>query len=352
MRKFKFAGILLLSFLVLTGCSMFTKLKEKLTSAKEDITQKESVKESVKDDTSKEDMNFYNKYMEVMNKVQESGEGVYKSYMSEIPKPGSVTKNSLIIPISFKMASQTLGNTAKQYERSLLDGGELSKLKASDEMQNDVEADMKNLLPVMKEFSEVSEKVSEYYFNREYKNDMSKVIPYEQEMKNAYEKYKSAFNKLSANLKKYKPKRVIHDPESASSPDEKSSLIMLNAYGDILESAEIFFDSFVNLTFFSDMSEAKAKFNEFENTFGKSRNSVVSAEFSEQYKFMKYNFEDYFAPTAEKFISEGNKFFNSEGGVKSEKEFAKGYNEMINSYNSMITSYNTNIGTINRVRSW
>ncbi|MBK6875438.1 MAG: hypothetical protein IPG99_02935 [Ignavibacteria bacterium] len=30
--------------------------------------------------------------------------------------------------------------------------------KASDEMQNDVEADMKNLLPVMKEFSEVSEK--------------------------------------------------------------------------------------------------------------------------------------------------------------------------------------------------
>ncbi|HRI86426.1 MAG TPA: hypothetical protein PK536_13365, partial [Ignavibacteria bacterium] len=111
-------------------------------------------------------------------------------------------------------------------------------------------------------------------------------------------------------------------------------------------------DSFVNLTFFSDMSEAKVKFSEFEKAFEKSRASVLSAEFSEQYKFMKYNFEDYFAPTAEKFISEGNKFFGSGGGIKSDKEFLKGYNEMINSYNSMIKSYNTNIGTINRVRSW
>ncbi|HRJ99531.1 MAG TPA: DUF3829 domain-containing protein [Ignavibacteria bacterium] len=352
MVKFKFAGILILSIFILTGCSMFTKLKEKLSAAKEETTEKESVKESVKNESSKENMNFYNKYMEVMNKIQDSGEGVYKSYMSEIPKPGSVTKNSLIIPISFQMASQTLGNTAKQYERSLLDGGELSKLNASDDMKNDLENDLKNLLPAMKEFSEVSGKVSEYYVNREYKDDMSKVIPYEEEMKKSYEKYKAAFNKLSEDLKKYKPKRVIHDPESASSPDEKSSLIMLNAYGDILETAEIFFDSFVNLTFFSDMSEAKVKFSEFEKAFEKSRASVLSAEFSEQYKFMKYNFEDYFAPTAEKFISEGNKFFGSGGGIKSDKEFLKGYNEMINSYNSMIKSYNTNIGTINRVRSW
>jgi len=346
MAKLKFTIILFVSILLLTGCSIVTKLKEKLTSSKKESVTKEAIKEN----TSGADMNFYNKYIEVMNKIQESGESVYKYYMSDIPAPGSITKNSLIIPVGFKLSVSTLASTAKNYNRSLLDGGELSKLKASEEMQNEIESNLKKLLPAMEDFSVVSEKVSEYYSNKDYKNDLSLVKPYDEEMKTAYDKFKTSFDKFSSDLKKYKPKRKIYDPSTASTPDEASSQVMLNAYGDILDAAEDFFESFSGMNYKGDMNEADAKFKEFVKTFEESKNSIKNTEFSEKVKFMKYNFEDYFTNSVETFIKNGTEFFEKAPQLKSENDYRVKYNDMIISYNNMINSYNTNIGLINRIR--
>ena len=352
MSGIKFLFSLIVSIGLLTGCSIVTKVKEKLSSSKENKTTKEATKEMTKDDVSGDDLNFYNRYIEVMNKIQESGENVKKYYLSDVPSPGSVTKNSLIIPVSFKLSVSTLGNTSKNYSRSLLDGGELSKLKASPDMQNELENDLKELLPAMDQYKTVSEKVSDYYSNRDYKNDLSKVKPYDEEMKSAYDNYKKAFNKFSADLKKYKPKRKIYDPSTASDPDEASSQVMLNAYGNILDAAEAFFESFENLNFKGDMIPAETMFKDFEKTFNESKNSVKNAEFSEKVKFMKYNFEDYFSTNVESFIKTGTAFFDTYPQLKNENEFRIKYNDMISKYNSMINSYNSNIGTINSIRSW
>lgn len=351
MHTVKFLGILFISIFILAGCSIVNKFKEKLSSEK-NADKKEVIIEQTKEVTAGGDMNFYNAYIEVMNKIQDPCESIYRDYIRDVPEPGSVTKNSLIIPVGMQVGAQTLERTIKEYKRSLLDGGELSKLKASDEMQKEIESDLKSLLPAMEEYQKVSAKVSDYYFKREYVKDMSKVKPYDEEMKSAYKTYKTEYVKFSEDLKKYKPKRKIHDPESASDPDEKTSLIMLNAYGDLLDAAEAFYESFDGLEYKSDLSDAKSKLAEFEKTYNKSKSSVMNASFSEKIKFMKYNFEDYFSKTAVNFIDAGNIFFDSAPGAKNENAFKSKYNDVINSYNNMISSYNTGIGTINRIRAW
>ena len=348
MSKLKFPGILILSFIILTGCSIVNKLKEKLNSKKE-ISVKEETAYEV---TPEGDMKFYNKYIEVMNKIQDKSESIYGDYMRDVPDPSKITKNSLIIPVGMQVAVQQLGMDIKEYKRSLFDGGELSKLKASENMQKEIEGDLKNLLPAMEEFHDVSAKVSDYYFKREYVKDLSKVKPYDEEMKTAYNNFKAGFKKFSDSIKKYKPERKVFDISSISDPDEKSSAVMLNAYGNILDAAELFYENFDKLEYKSDLTFAKVKFYDFENVFNESKRSVLNSEFSENSKFMKYQFEDYFSPAALNFIDAGKTFFTDAPEAKNENVFKSKYSDVINDYNSMINSYNTSIGTINRVRSW
>ena len=348
MSKLKFPGILILSFIILTGCSIVNKLKEKLNSKKE-ISVKEETAYEV---TPEGDMKFYNKYIEVMNKIQDKSESIYGDYMRDVPDPSKITKNSLIIPVGMQVAVQQLGMDIKEYKRSLFDGGELSKLKASENMQKEIEGDLKNLLPAMEEFHDVSAKVSDYYFKREYVKDLSKVKPYDEEMKTAYNNFKAGFKKFSDSIKKYKPERKVFDISSISDPDEKSSAVMLNAYGNILDAAELFYENFDKLEYKSDLTFAKVKFYDFENVFNESKRSVLNSEFSENSKFMKYHFEDYFSPAALNFIDAGKTFFTDAPEAKNENVFKSKYSDVINDYNSMINSYNTSIGTINRVRSW
>ncbi|HRB00042.1 MAG TPA: hypothetical protein PK294_06370 [Ignavibacteria bacterium] len=348
MSKLKSFALLIFCLLILTGCSFISNIKEKLISGGKKISEKVSTS----DKTSEEDLKFYNKYIEVMNKIQGQGENIYKYYKREVPPPGQINKNSYILNMSMQMECQFLGNTVKDYQRSLLDGGELSKLKASDEMQKTLESDLKNLLPVLEEYYRVSYRVAEYYFKREYVNDMSKIVPYDKDMENVYNKYKTEFDKFAADLKKYKPARIIYDPSSVSDPDEASAQTMLNVYGDILESAEGFYESIEKIEYKSDLSVPETKFNEFEKTVRESKSTVMKASFGETVKFMKYHYEDYFAPSAESFINAGKVFFGSAPKSKSEDEFNEKFNELIQSYNKMINSYNTSVETINRVRSW
>lgn len=345
MYNLKFLLPLIIIFFILTSCSVVTKLKEKLSSKKELLTDKESTKDSY----SQDDMNFYNKYIEVMNKIQDAGEDVYRDYNSSIPEPSSITKNSLIIPVGLSISVQTLERTVKEYKRSFYDNGPLSKLHASGEIQNEIETDFKGLMTAMEEFSPVAQKVSDYYSKYEYQKDLSHTKEYDEEMKNAYNKFKSAFDRFSTVLRKNKPRREVRDPNSISNPDERASVIMLNAYSNILDGAEGFFESFNGAQYDSDLSSAKSKLDQFEKIFNDNKTDVLNAEYTDRTRFMKYNFEDYFAPTANKFIEAGKKLFEG-SGAKNETDFKKHYNDVVNTYNSMISSYNTSINTLNMLK--
>jgi len=340
----KFILILFVSLFILTGCSFVNKIKEKLNNRSE---KKTDSWEEAKEMSTGDDMGFYNKYIVVMNKLQDNGEKVYKDYLSDIPDPESITKNSLIIPVSFQISVGSLERVVKEYRRSYYDGGELSKLNASTEMKQEIESSFKTLLSTMEEYYAVSLKVSDYYFKMDYKADLSNVKPYDEEMKNIYDKYKPEMNKLSADLKKFKPKRVFRDPESISNPDERSSTVMLNAYENILDAAEEFYESYNGLEYKGDLAEAQKTFEDFKIKFNENKRNALNSEFTERTKYMKYSFEDYFVKTAEDFMDAGNRFFENAPSTNTENVYRTLYNDVIDDYNGMIVSYNSSINSIN-----
>jgi hypothetical protein len=83
-------------------------------------------------------------------------------------------------------------------------------------MKTDIETELKNLLKVLEEYHSTASKMSDYYSKGEFKKDLSKTVPYDDEMKASHEKYKAAFDKFSDTIKKYKPKKEKRDPESYS----------------------------------------------------------------------------------------------------------------------------------------
>lgn len=351
MSKIKLISALLITLILVTSCSMVDKLKEKINSKKDTETTKEDTKkEDTKEVTAGADIEFYNKYIEVSNKIQDAGEKVYKDYMGDIPDPKSISKNSFIVAVSLSFSADNLERTYKEYNRSYFDGGELSKLTASSEMKNEIEGNLKTLLKAMDEYYNTSRKVADYYSKSEYKNDLSKAVPYDDEMKSAYKKYKEEFDKFSASVKKYKPKREKRDPNSISNPDEKAVAILMNSYENTLDRAEEFYAAFDGLEYKSDFSAAKNKLAEFETGYKEDKASVLSAEFTEKTKYMKYSYEDYFNKMTNMFMDAANKFFDKAPDAKNVSEYNRLYDDVVNNYNYMITAYNTNINIVNSFR--
>ncbi|MEO8447072.1 MAG: DUF3829 domain-containing protein [bacterium] len=349
MPNIKFLFAIFITVLILTGCSLVDKIKQKISSKQSEQTEQ---REETTDGSSSEDMDFYNKYIAVLNKTQDAGENIYKDYMSSVPEPKSITKNSLIFPVSLQINVGNLERTIKEYKRSYFDGGELSKLKASDEMQNTIESGFKKLIVSMGELHTIAAKVSDYYSKTDYKNDLSKAQPYDEEIKAAYKNFKSDIDVLSESLKKYKPKRDIRDPASVSDVNERASVIMLNAYGNILDGAEEFYDDYKGIEFKSDLTEAQSSFIKFEKVFNQNKEDVLKGEFTERTKFMKYSFEDYFTSTANNFIEAGKKFFAEAPQAKDDHAFRLLYNDVIDDYNRMIDSYNSSISSINMIKQF
>jgi len=349
MKYLKQVFALIVIFFLITSCSTVDKLKEKLSSDKDD-TKEETTKEETKEVTSTADIEFYNKYIEFTNKIQDAGEKVYKNYLNDIPEPKSLSKTSLVIAVSFGLSADDLERVMKEYNRSYFDGGQLSKLNASSEMKSEVEGELKNVLKVMEDYHATAKKVSSYYKNGDFKNDLSKAAPYDDEMKTAYNNFKTAFDKFSDAVKKYKPQRIVRDPNTISNPDERAVAILMNAYENTLDKAEEFYTEFNGIEFKGDLSKAKDKFREFENSFKDDKNTVLSAEFSDKTKYMKYSYEDYFMKMTNMFLDAGNKFFDQAPDAKNINEFNRKYDDVVNNYNYMITAYNTNINIVNSFR--
>lgn len=349
MKYSKQVFTLILIFFLITSCSTVDKLKEKLSSDKSD-TKEETTKEETKEVTSTADIEFYNKYIEVTNKIQDAGEKVYKNYLSDIPEPKSLSKSSLVIAVSFGLSVDDLERVMKEYNRSYFDGGQLSKLNASSGMKTEIEDGLKNVLKVMEDYHTTAKKVSSYYKNGDFKNDLSNAAPYDDEMKTAYNNFKTAFDKFSDAVKKYKPQRIVRDPNTISNPDERAVAILMNSYENTLDKAEEFYTEFNGIEFKGDLSKAKDKFREFENSFKADKNTVLSAEFSEKTKYMKYSYEDYFVKMTNMFLDAGNKFFDQAPDAKNINEFNRKYDDVVNNYNYMITAYNTNINVVNSFR--
>lgn len=349
MNKVKFFISLLVIVSIAISCSKFSSLKEKLSNKDKEQTKEDTEKEQTVSKTSQNDLMFYNKYIEVVNKVQEAIEEIHKSYIENVPEPKSLTKTSFVLVITSDMYVNNLERAIKDFKRSFFDGGELSKLETDNkEMKRDIESEFRNVLSRMEEYHNTARKVIDYYKNKDFQKDLSPAAGYDTEMKDQWEKSKAAYEKLSDIVKKYKPKREYRDPEKISNPDERSIAVLLNAYENTLDGAESFYAKFEKADKSSSWTEVSASIDDFEKGFKSESDKVNSTEFTEKTKFMKYNFEDYFTKTVNDFIKEARSFTDKVQNNKlSDREFNTGYDAVVRNYNYMINSYNSSTQILN-----
>jgi hypothetical protein len=356
MKKIKPLALLLVTVMFFTSCSLFNDLKEKFGGSKEE--NKEIKEQTVPEDTygrpTQNDLQFYNKYIEVLNKVSESVERFRKSYVSDVPDPKTVKKESMIFVIASDVYLGQIEQLLKSYQRSLFDNGELAKLKPdNDSMKREIESSFKNLLGALDSYQNLAREVINYYKNKGYQKDAALADGYDTRLSDEYDKYKEAFDNFNSTVKKFKPQRTRRDPDKISDPGERSVTILMNAYENTVDAADSFYNKFQSIENDSSTAELSTLLDNFEARFKDETQKVESTDFTDRTKFMKYNFEDYFTKTVNDFVTETRKFLDRVNTKKLDaKNFNTGYDNVMNYYNYMINSYNSSIGTLNTYSSY
>lgn len=351
MKKVKLLTVLILITFAFQGCSLFDDLKEKLGGSSDE--NKEVKEQTVEENTygrpTENDLQYYNKYIDVLNKVSEAVERFHKSYLSDVPEPQSVTKESMIFVIASDVYLSQVEQLSKNYKRSLFENGELAKLKPdNDTMKREVEASFKNLLGALDAYENQAREVVNYYKNKGYKKDLSLAVGYDERLNSSYDNYSKALDNFNTTIKKFQPKRTRRDPDKIENPDERSVAVLMNAYENTVDAADSFYNEFQYIEGNDSTAKFSKMLDKFEAKFNEEAKRVGSTDFTDRTKYMKYNFEDYFTKTVKDFVAETRKFLERvKTGKLSTKYFNEGYDGVMNYYNYMINAYNSSIGTLN-----
>ena len=351
MKKVKLLTALIFITAAFQGCSLYDNLKEKLGGSSDE--NKEVKEQTVEENTygrpTQNDLQYYNKYIDVLNKVSEAVERFRKSYASDVPDPKSVTKESMIFVIASDVYLSQVEQLSKNYKRSLFDNGELAKLKPdNDTMKREVEASFKNLLGALDAYENQAREVVNYYKNKGYKRDVKLAEGYDERLNNSYENYSKALDNFNSTVKKFQPERIRRDPDKIQDPDERSVAVLMNAYENTVDAADSFYNEFQYIERNDSAAGFTKLLDKFEAQFKEEAKKVESTDFTDRTKFMKYNFEDYFTKTVKDFVAETRKFLERVStGKLSEKYFNEGYDDVMTYYNYMINAYNSSIGTLN-----
>jgi hypothetical protein len=349
MRHLKLLIVLFISVGFLFGCSKVTKLFEKVKT--ETTTSKGGSDDSF-GEPSASDMEFYNKYIDVLNTISPYVDNYQKTYYTMVPEPSKLNKSSYVTISFVSIYINQIEDGLKKYKRSYFDGGELSKLQTSNEaMKNNIETEFKKFIKSIESYKESASKINEYYKDNNFKDDLSKAKPLDDELRNKYDEYSKCFDSFRDALKKYKPKRVAKNPDDLSNPDEKAVAIMQNVLEATIDEAEPLYESFSGSEANSDFSKFKSSTETFKKNFEEGKNKVLSAPFSDKSKYLKHSFEDYFMKMANDFITACEDFVKkSEAGKLKGNSFNNEYDNVKNKYNYMVQAYNSTIGMTNSFR--
>lgn len=341
-KKFLLISI---SVTVVFGCSLINKVKEELAEEKESVDLTEEVE---KTESSAMNLEYYNTYIGILNKLSQSAENVQKAYLQNIPDPKTIKKGTFIMAIMASTYLDFLERDYKEQYRSLNDGGELSKITASEDMQTTIEADFNALLKSIDEYLKTADKVISYYTDGDYKEDLSKTVPYDDEMKDAYKKYEDALDKIMDDLDKFKPEREVKDPDDYSNPDEKSIVILENAFYNTLDEADKYIEQFKKSPEKPDLAELRKRHDELEKVFKEESSKVMNAPFTDKSKYLKHNYEDYFSKMMEGLLDSSNDYMKKmEKGNLKDYEYNNVYDAVVRNYNNVINAYNSSINNLN-----
>jgi len=348
MKKFKFISSFLILFVLVTSCSYFKSTTTKSNDESHKI-EDDSNKEKVLQKTSQADITFYNKYIEVSNKISETADEINKNFLTTVPDPSTISKGSFILVVGLDIYVNNLERLVKDYRRSYYEGGELSKLTTDNEnMKTEIEISFRELLKCLEKYYSVAARVTKFYKDKEYKDDLSKAASFDKEMKDGYKEYDSLYTRFKETVKKYKPQKERKNPDDYTNKDEKAVIVVQNALENTMDNAETFYSKFESVNKNSNADGLQADIEEFDRKFEAEKNKIQSTEFSDKSKYIKFSFEDYFTKMTKGFVDEVTKF-NKElkKGKMNDRDFGLSYDNVVRSYNYMINAYNTSITTVN-----
>ena len=349
MRHIKLISAILVSIVFLAGCSKITKIFEE---AKNEKTTSKGGEDDSPNEPAGNDVEFYNKYIDVLNTVSPTVDNYQKTYYQSVPEPSKISKNSFITIAFTSVYINQIEDNIKKYKRSYFDGGELSKLSTSNEkMKEEIEKAFKEFISSIESYKETALLINEYYKDNNFKNDLSKAKTLDNEIRNKYDEYSGKFDSFRDVLKKYKPKRVVKNPENISNPDEKAVAILQNMLETTIDEAEPLYETFSAIDEKSDISRFKSLTDEFKKNFNTGKEKVFSAPFSDKSKYLKHSFEDYFMKMAGDFITACEDFAKKyDNGKLKGNTFGYEYDNVKNRYNYMVQAYNATIGITNSFR--
>ena len=137
MRHFKLLIVLFISIGFLFGCSKVTKLFDE---AKKETKTSKGGTDDGGDEPAGNDVEFYNKYIDVLNTISPTVDNYQKTYYQSVPEPTKLTKSSFVTISFTSIYISQIEDNLKKYKRSYFDGGELSKLSTSNEtMKEEIE---------------------------------------------------------------------------------------------------------------------------------------------------------------------------------------------------------------------
>ncbi len=96
MKNFKFLLSLLTAFVLLTSCSYFKDSTTKNNDESHKVEGENPNKEKVLEKTSLADLTFYNKYIDISNKISETADEVNKNFLTTVPDPSTISKGSFM----------------------------------------------------------------------------------------------------------------------------------------------------------------------------------------------------------------------------------------------------------------
>lgn len=348
MRHLKFLIVIFISAGFLFGCSKIGRMLDKDNN--KNPTQSERGDSS--DEPSSNDVEYYNKYIDVLNTVSPSVDQYQKTYYQSVPEPSKLSKSSFVIMSFTVVYINQIDDNLKKYKRSYFEGGELSKLNTSNEtMKREVETEFKNFIKSIESYRETAEKINNYYKDNNFKDDLSRAKTLDDEIRNMYDEYSISFDHFRDILKKYKPKRVVKNPDDISNPDEKAVAVLQNTIEAAIDETEPLFNIFTGIDSNSDLTEFKAATETFKKNFETGKNKVLAASFTDKSIYLKHSFEDYFMKMTNDFITACEDFVKkSENGKLKGNNFGYEYDNVKNRYNYMIQAYNSTIGMTNSFR--
>lgn len=349
MRHLKLLIVILISTGFLFGCSKVTKIFEEVKN--ETKTSKGGSNDNG-DEPAGNDVEFYNKYIDVLNTISPTVDNYQKTYYQSVPEPSKLSKNSFVTISFTSIYINQIEDNLKKYKRSYFDGGELSKLNTSNEtMKDEIEKAFKSFIISIESYKESAVRINEYYKDNNFKNDLAKAKTLDNEIRNKYDEYSKSFDEFRDALKKYKPKRVTKNPDNISNPDEKAVAILQNMLEATIDEAEPLYESFSVIEENSDLTKFKSLTEEFKKNFGAGKEKVFSAPFTDKSKYLKHSFEDYFLKMTSDFITACEDFIKkSEGGKLKGNAYNYEYDNVKNRYNYMVQAYNSTIGITNTFR--